>query len=318
MNSPRTQTLLASAIALAALAGCRQEQCEGSVILATDEDVKAVLDCAHFEQLGVETSGLTGLELPNLVTVERDVAISGNARLRTVRFSALESVGGTFTIRDNTLLASVGIAATTIGGLELHDNLELAALDAPQLTHLPTGGLTLANQGALATLELPMLADLATSLELQSNEALERVLLPALKTIGGGDGGVVRIAGNPRLKQVELPVLEESSGNIIVGANARLAELALPALRGVPVLDVNANRALTAVSAPALFSVSGQLRIVENTSLASLDFAFLKTAGCVDIHENPALPDCEVEAVYSSVSMTCSRFPGKNKGDGCP
>jgi hypothetical protein len=115
----------------------------------------------------------------------------------------------------------------------------------------------------LTELELPRLVQVRGALEIENDDSLVRVAMPALQAVDAE----LTLAGNPRLTALEMPALQRVGG-LTVDGNA-----ALPDLNGVAELN----------------SVVHDLTITGNGALGSADLAVTRVGGALTIVGNPQL-----------------------------
>ena len=103
-------------------------------------------------------------------------------------------------------------------------------------------------------------------------------------------GGAVRVSGNPSLRGLFLPRLEDA-GRIAVDNNVTLTTIALPRIATVfGALVLSDNRALELVSIPELVTVGHELVILDHPKLTLVQAARLTVAEAVRIEGDPKLP----------------------------
>eukprot|EP01051_Picozoa_sp_SAG22_P006762 SAG22_NODE_453_length_10316_cov_27.583341_8_plen_320_part_00 len=167
-----------------------------------------------------------------------------SATVVTLEFGGLVRVAGDVSLQGNTVLATAYLRdlINVDGGLQVIGNPELVSMP---LESLATVGADISVQSNVALLSLQLLAftstsgdsgsDAGTLLSVESNAALETLLLPSLQATQRSlaIGGTNAQQGNPALHTVDLSALVTAGGSMRLSGNAVLERLELGALQTV-------------------------------------------------------------------------------------
>ena len=135
----------------------------------------------------------------------------------------------------------------------------------------------------LQEVNFPVLSSSSSRLEIANNSGLTSLGLPMLERIY-----YLYVADNPKLQEVDLPVLQ-SSLNLEITNNSVLTYLGFPMLKDIyNEIAVSNNAMLQEVIFPKL-SYSGDLEITYNSVLTFLGFPMLETAGSFYVVGNSML-----------------------------
>ena len=204
----RTPTALLALLALAAAPALAQV-CEGDVTLTSQAQVDA-FDCAEvIGYLRVQDSTATPI-----------TSLGG--------LSALESVGGFFSVGNNDALTSLdglGALASVGGFLQFAGNGALTSLDGIDGLTSVGGDLNVVNNDALTSLNgLGMLESVGGDLDISSNDALTSLDGIGMLTSVGGD---LSVTGNDALTLLTgLGAFTSVGSDLVVQSNNRLSSCA--------------------------------------------------------------------------------------------
>ena len=139
-----------------------------------------------------------------------------------------------------------------------------------------------------------------------NNSVLTILGLPMLKR------GTLSVAGNPKLQEVDFPVLSSSSSRLEIANNSGLTSLGFPMLEIARNFYVMNNPMLIEVNFPVLqgfYYSDSRIEITNNSVLTSLAFPELEMAGLVIVANNTALTSLVCDKLYSMTSATISNNP---------
>jgi hypothetical protein len=242
----------------------------------------------------VNTTSLTSIELPSLVSPPGVLDFTENAALQTVRLAALGSAGGVSLIY-NPLIQEVSAPQVK--------RLGYLNLDSPKLTKLDFGKLTTIDDHIqifdAALKELSGLAALTdcTSLELSNLRLLKNLRgLASLTRLG-----TLELNRNPELTSVDgLERLTRISGAILIAQQPKLGSLAgLGQVSYTGYLSLDRNGALRDLTGlEHLAAIGGSLIVADNETLSSLAglATLVSVGGTVKIERN-AVDAAEVQAL---------------------
>lgn len=173
-------------VLLALLPGCflfgkkHNASCpSGTVELSLPEDVTKLVGCEKVAGIVIRTGATIDVApLADLEEIRGDLTVGPTVGVDTIAFNGLMRVGGTIRVASN----------GSLRGLYL-----------PRLEH--AGRIEVDNNAVLSTISMPRLADVASSLVITDNNALELVTATLLVTIGHE----LVISGHPKLELLEMP-----------------------------------------------------------------------------------------------------------------
>ena len=150
-----------------------------TVELSLPEDVTKLVGCEKVGAVVIRTGATIDVSpLADLEEISGDLSIGPTVGVDTIAFNGLMRVGGTIRVANNGSLRGVYL---------------------PRLEH--AGRIEIDNNAVLSTISLPRLADVASSLVITDNNALELLTTTLLVTIGHE----LVIAGHPKLELLEMP-----------------------------------------------------------------------------------------------------------------
>lgn len=192
----------------------------GDLLSSGDDDCSATGGVLAADLI-VASATVVALELSGMVRVIGDISLQGNTVLVSADLGDLVNVDGSLQLVGNPLLSSIQLESlATVGGdISVQSNTVLQALLFPAFTS------SSGNDGS----------DAETLLSVETNDALEMMLLPSLQTTQRSIaiGGTNAQQGNPALHTVDLSGLVTAGGSIRLSGNAVLERLELGALETV-------------------------------------------------------------------------------------
>ena len=227
----------------------------------TIDGARGVVTLGDLQRIGgnlaiLEQIGLTGVQLPTLLTVGGSIEAVGNTQLDQIDLTALTEASSIRMI-DNAL-ASLELATLhTVGDLEIRDLGQLEAIDL----------------GALATVDALLIEDNPRLMELSGITALT-------------SAQSLRVAGNAAMGLVEgFDGLTSVAGALELIDNADLKTLSgFAALTETGALVIDNNPLLAAIDAFGALQTTDDLRIATAPALGSLPaFDALQTAGTIEM-----------------------------------
>ncbi len=269
----------------------------------------------------IQSPNVSALRLPALTNVGEELTVAGTLNLQSLELDSLRAVGGTLRI--------FGAAVTRFA--------------FPALTQVGQD-LILDGNTLLTEIELNALTEVAEDLSVQLNDALTRLAMPALQSVGGAPTtptplprfqlrrlpqlstlelsslqtvfGFLEIEDNAALSQVSLPQLARVHASVRIYQNAALDNVNLPLLSQSIDLQISRNARLTSLSAPALTTLEGALEIEGNDQLGSLSLPALMQTGTgaglggdIIVGNNDVLSAVSLPMLSSSGSLRIGNNP---------
>lgn len=245
---------------------------DGTYAIRTAADVEALAGISRIRgSLVIDSTALTAVSLPTLMSVDDQLIIQGNNALTRVEMPALRYVETSVAVMYNASLETLVLGDNTSSPTWVAFDVELTS--NPRLTTL----------SGIAGL-LPR-----RSLTLEDNDALE---YPGVFSRVSELTGNVFIQDNAGMKELPLANLERLGGNLLVLRNP-----ALPTLTGTQLVSVGGdvsiieNDGLIDLSGlPKLELITGALSIQSNNNLLSTKgLTALARVGRLNVRGNPGL-----------------------------
>jgi len=294
----RFARLIVAALALSPLVlaqkndPCKAEEVE----IQSDGDVSKLDSCTTVEGSVIVGSDVKSLSLPNVRRIKGDLVIEGASDLLTIEAGQLAAIGGSFYLRELTILNAINLPFlkecgdidwVTLPALQSinaqivkADNVKIADTNLLSLEGInlkTTGFFDINNNRFLKNVEVA-LVNVTGALTITFNKPGVIASFPNLQyaqNITFRDAGSIKL---PALKKVE---------NSIAFVNNSIPNISLPNLTEVTKGSISfySNRALTNISAPLLEKVGGTFQIANNTKFEDLDgFPNLaEVGGAVDL-----------------------------------
>lgn len=322
---------LVPAVAVVGLAAAQSSICtQSTATIASQADATALASCSTFKGTLELTQAAAGnIDISGIDQISGDLIAFNATQLTGLSSSTLNSIGGAFTLDQNTILSTLSFNSLTSVGM-----VNWTAL--PGLQQL-TFGQGISEAGSL----------LITNTFLQNLEGINLMsvsdfnvnnnpYLTSVSTQLANASGTINFQANGRNFSVEFPNLEWAANMSF----SNCSEISMPSLAAVngtlsiksnfitnlmapnltktgSDLSIVANSALTNISMPALTSTGGgALLIANNTALLDINgFAKLATMGALDVTGNftdvalPALSDVAGGFnMQSSGNFSCDPF----------
>jgi hypothetical protein len=286
-------TSLRSSCAVLTSAAAQSDGCPTTSpvnIQSSGDASSAFSNCAVFGGSVVINTVASGvIDLGALKYIKGDLTMIGATNVTTLSATFLQTIGGTFTVQNIVLLASINMPA-------------------------------LATVGDLTFEGLPNLATLTMNLSQINNFNVQNTFLPALPSINATTITSINVANNKQLNQMTFSVTTvtnsidiEANGpsftvnfpNLISAQNITFrgcSDIEIPSLSNVTGSLGFYESGLTVISAPNFTATANQgtLAINANPSLTNVSFPMLKTvAGGVQIQNNTILKDLEFDSLQT-------------------
>jgi len=207
---------------------------DGSVSITEAGDLEILQGVTHIEGgLTLYETEVASVSLPELRSVQEEFRFAWNGSLLDLQLPCLEDVGEQFYFGDNTAITAVSF---------------------PSLTRV-NGDFVLAhNNYQMATADFSALESVSGSLDVANNDALLRVHMDSLRTVGG---------------DFSLRNLEEGIDDVVIEASfAQLEEIGESLL-------VEEMRSLESIRLDALSLLGGDFRVLRNQVLPQCSVEFL-------------------------------------------
>jgi len=247
---------------------------EGTYVVEDAADLEALHAISNIRGgLSILYTRLTEVVLPGLVSVEGLLQIQDNPSLTRVELAGLRYLGSELYVSRNAQLDALLIGPQTPEAFPQVHVHALSLVSLPKLSSLdglaavaPISELVLWDTGVRwSPGAFPHLQELAGSVTVHLNPALEKLPLPRLATVRGS----VDISANAALQSLE--GLEQ-----------------LTTIGGT--LDVSNNKAMAHLGGPGrLTAVAGPVRVVNNDQLLDVHFEKLAQIGSLAVVGNPLL-----------------------------
>ncbi|GAM82836.1 hypothetical protein ANO11243_008220 [Dothideomycetidae sp. 11243] len=328
------KSLIVPAVALAGYAAAQSNSCSttATVTLQSQGDAAALAGCTTFSgSIAIETGVSTGISLDGIEEITGDLVAKNATFVPSLEASSLQSIGGTFSLAEMTLLTSLTFP-------QLTSVANILWVTLPRLSSLGfTSGVTQATSVSITDTQLGSLQGLilqsVKQMILSNNNQLNEVDLP-IKNIDTA----FSVEFNGRNMTINLPNLvtaynmtfrnvSELNMPSLAGVNASLgfygcdfSDFALPNITSVGGdISFIGNDEVTNITMPQLSHLTGALQMSANAALLDINgFPDLsQVGGAIDINGNftnvtlPALKNvqgaCNLQST-ADISSTCTTF----------
>ncbi|QSQ22578.1 leucine-rich repeat domain-containing protein [Pyxidicoccus parkwayensis] len=292
---------------------------DATYVIRNAADVEALAGISRIRgSLVIDSTALTEVTLPTLMSVGDQLLVNGNSVLKRVEMPALRYVETSVVVMFNASLEMLVLGDNTssptwvafdvdllsnprlstlsgIAGLLPRRNFTLEDNDALEYPGVfsrvsdLTGNIIVQDNAGLKELPFANLQRLGGSLTVMRNPALPSLTGTQLVSIGGDLGilendGLIDLSGLPKLELITGVLSIQSNNNL-------LSTKGLTALGHVGRLNMRGNPGLsTATEFPALRSISNELSISNNLQMETLgDLHLLQHVESLTLANNPRL-----------------------------
>jgi len=277
---------LVPAVAVVGLAAAQSSICtQSTATIASQADATALASCSTFKgTLEITQTAGGSIDISGIDQISGDLIAYNATQLTGLSSSTLNSIGGAFTLDQNTILSTLSFNSLTSVGM-----VNWTAL--PGLQQLTFGqGISQASSLLITNTFLQTLEGI--NLESVSDfNVNNNPYLTSVSTQLANASGLINFQANGRNFSVEFPNLEWAANMSF----SNCSEISMPSLAVVNgTLSVKSNF-ITSLSAPNLTKTGSDLSIVANSALTNITMGALTTTGggALLIANNSALLDID-------------------------